>query len=322
MPKSIIVIKFTFCLLILSGTAFSQSIKIFSSSNSNLPSGEISKIVIDNNGLKWLAVGRGGLFTFDGKKFTPYTPAGIRGDHFEPVFKDSKGNIWFSYRNRGEKLAKFNGKIWQTFSEQDNEMLAKSIITAAEDNTGKIYFGTSSGVVIYDGKLWRKLTLPKESIYQYTIRSIDINKKGHIAIGYNSGLLLYDGKLWQSMNENNSKLQLNVVTAVKYAPNGELYIGYGGGFGNGGFSILSNNKWEHYNTSNSALPDQYVRTIQFDNNGTIWMATNNGVVKIKSGKISAEKFTKDRWEAVLDIAIENNTTIWLADAAGLVRYGE
>ena len=83
MTNSKIAIKLAFCLLLLSGTVFSQSVKIFNSSNSNRPTGEISKIVIDNNGLKWIAMIRGDLFTFDGKTFAPYTPVGIRGNHFE-----------------------------------------------------------------------------------------------------------------------------------------------------------------------------------------------------------------------------------------------
>ena len=134
-------------------------------------------------------------------------------------------------------------------------------------------------------------------------------------------LLIYANGKWKKYTEKNSELQLGTIRGLKFRSDGALMIGYGGGFGNGGFSVLSNDftAWTHYNKLNSRIPDHQIQDFEYDGK-VYWMASNNGLVKMDGTEISPIFFRTGMYKnVILDIALEGNT-LWVATNFGLVRY--
>ncbi|HTE02301.1 MAG TPA: two-component regulator propeller domain-containing protein [Mucilaginibacter sp.] len=310
------------CLVCTNLLLLAQTPQIFNSTNSKLPEDNLWGITADHKGNIWIGTAKHGLVKYNGKDFTIYNKdnSPVTGNFISSLYVDKKDNLWVEFSNPTERILKYDGSKWTVFSPDNYMPINKGITRINEGADGKMYFGTSDGVIIYDGSAWSKLSLPSGPDLQHNVLSFDVSKDGRIAVGCDVNLLLYDGKEWKSLNESNSDLQLGTVRAVKFMANGELYIGYGGGFGNGGFSVLKDGKWTHYNKHNSALPDQMVRDIKISDDGAIWMATNDGVLKIDGDKFTPFKFWPGKYHnVVMGIAIENGKTIWIATTTGLVK---
>jgi len=296
---------------------FGQQVELLDKSNSDLIDNDLLSVSVGQNGNKWIGTSKFGLVKYANHSFENLNQENseIKGDYISPIFTDSKGNVWVSFSNPEEGLAKFDGKKWTTYSAKDIGVESISVIAITEDANGKIYFGGSNGILVFSDA-WTKLELPEGN---YTVRALDVNKDGSIAVGHNSGLLLFQNDNWTAFTEENSELRLGTVRAVKFLTDGALVVGYGGGFGDGGFSIIKAEKWKHYNKTNSKVPDHMIRDIEIDQNGTIWMATNNGVIKMEGKELTPILFREGMFKnVILDIAIDNDS-IWVATNFGLIK---
>lgn len=306
--------------LVFSSFCFSygQGAKIYDQSNSDIVSDNLLSVAIDDKGNKWIGTSGFGLLKFDGKKFISFNGknSGIKGRYVSPVFKDSRGNIWASFSEPGDVLGKYDGNGWTVYTAKDLNVDEISVISICEDTQGAIYVGGSGGVFVFQNEAWSRLSLPDSSTI---VRSMDIDNTGALAIGHNNGLLIRKNEQWQVFTKENSELRLGTVRGVKFKANGELLVGYGGGFGDGGFSVISEGKWTHYNKTNSGISDHMVRDIEFDGIH-YWMATNNGLIKFDGTNILPVFFREGMYRnAILDIAIDNGT-VWVATNFGLIEY--
>jgi ligand-binding sensor domain-containing protein len=316
------ILVFTICLFLISVVAHAQTPQIFTTSNSKLPDANLWSIAIDHNGNKWIGTAKFGLVKYNGDTFTIYNKdnSPIKGNYISGVYVDKKDNVWVPLNGQGNGLAKFDGSAWTVYNASQNPGLSKPVNMIKDDGNGRTYVGTSDGMLVYDGTTWAKLDLPDEPIRRYNVLATDISKDGRIAIGHDNGLLLYNGQNWKVLNPDSSELQLPTVRSVKFMDNGALYIGYGGGYGKGGFSILTDGKWKHYNTHNSKIPDQMVRDIEVSKDGEIWMATNDGLLEIDGYNFIPLKFWPGKYHnVIMGIVTENNKTVWLATPYGLVK---
>lgn len=309
-------------LFLLVSAGRSQDTKLFDKSSSTIPENDLWSIALDNQGRKWIGSAHSGLLTFDGTTFTTFTE--INGVFINPIFKDSKGNMWVNYRGPEENseylLARFDGTKWWSYKAEDIGVKDLSIGDICEDKDGTVYFAGCEGVIvkIKDNK-WELLNLPKKDMVAL---SIDVSDNGSIAVGLgrqDCGLLLFEDGKWSSYSEKKSPLVINVVRALKFTDDGSLIIGYGGGFGDGGFSVMKGKQWTHYNKYNSGITDHMVCDIEFDGKD-YWMATNNGLAKFDGIKVSSTLFREGMFRNVIsDITIEDGT-IWIATNFGLIQF--
>ncbi|WP_298139668.1 hypothetical protein [Flavobacterium sp.] len=304
-------------IVLIGQLTFSQKTTIYDKSYSEILDDEILSIAVDKDYNKWIGTSKNGLLLYKNKEFIPFKKefiSEIKGDYITPIFIDSKKRIWISYSNPKDGITMLDGSTWHNFSE--NELKNISVISIAEDGNGVLYFGGKNGVITYDGVNWSKLKLPSD---EFIVRCINISTNGAMAIGHNEGLLLFQNNIWKNYDEKNSELKLSTVRAVKFIEN-KLFIGYGGGFGDGGFSILSENSWTHFNKKNSGISDHMVRDIEIDQKGIIWMATNYGLIKYHDNTITPIFFNNGKYtNVIMDIFIENEN-VWLATTTGLIKY--
>lgn len=70
------------------------------------------------------------------------------------IIQDSRGNYWIGSDREG--VCRYDGKEFIYFTEQDG-LCGKQIISIQEDETGKVWFGTSNGLCYYDGSGFRSM---------------------------------------------------------------------------------------------------------------------------------------------------------------------
>jgi ligand-binding sensor domain-containing protein len=263
------------------------TVKLLDSITIGLPENDLQAVDADENGKVYIGTSNSGLIEFKDTIQGIFNPKNsvIKGNYIGPVFIDKDNNVWASYSNP-DKLVMFNGSKW---TEIKDSLLNDFGVTAiTQDTEGNLYFG-GSGLLKYNQKTWSKINLPVGA----TIRALDISNDGTIAIGHNDGLIIGKEGNWKTYTEENSELVLDVVRAVKFTPENKLLIGYGGGFGDGGFSVLSSGMWQHYNKSNSKISDHMVRDIEYDGKSIYWMATNDGLVRFENGVVVITYFFND-----------------------------
>ncbi|MBB4119640.1 ligand-binding sensor domain-containing protein [Mesonia hippocampi] len=290
-----------------------QNAVLYDSKNTSMIDDQLSKVTVDFNGNVWFGTSGFGLVKYDGGKFENYGQShSTIGTSINLLFTDSKGCVWLNFTRPYSQLLFYDGLNWKEINGEENGISASSI---AEDNFGNIYVGGYNQLLRFDGKNWQEIKLPFKNI---NVTSIDIDGKGNIAIAYENGVLVRENNQWRKITEENSELRLSTVKALKYIDN-KIFIGYGGGHGDGGFSILDNDKWTHFNKSNSSIPDHMVKDIEIDSEGIIWMATNNGLIKMKNENVESVFIREGMFKnTTFDIAIGQDK-IWVTTNFGLIE---
>lgn len=319
MMKNFLKILMVTCLCAMTASwCLGQNVHIYDTSNSGLVDNDLWAIVVDNHGNKWLGTLKSGLIKFDGKTFTVFNKENsvIKGNCVTTLFMDSKGNLWAEFSRPEAGIVRYDGTEWKTFTAADLGVDSIDVRDIRETPDGTLWFAFPGKAVIYKDSAWSTFKIPYNNIL-----CLDAREDGAIAVGCDMQLLIYANGKWKKYTEKNSELQLGTIRGLKFRSDGALMIGYGGGFGNGGFSVLSNDftAWTHYNKLNSRIPDHMIRDFEYDGK-VYWMASNNGLVKMDGTEISAIFFRTGMYKNVIsDIALEGNT-LWVATNFGLIRY--
>lgn len=223
--------------------------------------GTISDLLVDNNGVLWIATSRG-LITFNGSAFDYFsqTDTGFQNDDFTSLAIDINGDVWIGIRQVfgtdtyiGGGIAKYDGV---SFTHYDSSIWGSEF----DNSISKIKVGP-------DGTKWIG-----------HLRNLDMNEMG--------GLSSYDGNAWNEVN-----FQLNDIVTNQPRIN-SIFVDanntkWGGTthFGLFRFNTPEGPK-EFFNNGNSGLIGNKIIDIVEDHDGNLWLAVSGaGIVKLKVDKL-------------------------------------
>lgn len=190
----------------------------------------------DRIGNIWLGTSGGGLSRFDGKFFTNFTQKeGLQNVSVSSMIEDKNGNFWLG--TDGSGVTYYDGKFFTHF---DTTYLTGKINCIQEDETGKVWFGTNSGVSCYerhpkDGGKARFINFTvKEGLAGNEVYCIIKDKKGKIWLGTNGGVSCYDeyskeGNVGFINFTSEQGLVSNKVKSILEDKTGNLWFGTDGG---------------------------------------------------------------------------------------------
>jgi len=165
------------------------SCKMDESAVSNtLPSNIITKIVIDNLGVKWIATNNG-LVSFDGKNWESHssdvnlTDKRIPDLSFEHL--TDKNQLWIA-TNEGVKKMSISGQLLtqiNDYQQTSSGLLSDTVLRVASDNNTISYIGTNKGLSILKNNSWTTFlgnwgTKKDSFLLKKTITGIAIAKNG------------------------------------------------------------------------------------------------------------------------------------------------
>lgn len=187
---------------------------VYAPSNSGIASENLSAIMVDSTGNKWVAT-EIGIQKFDGTNWVTYdtSNSGIASNQVHFITADKQRNMWFCTYDKG--VSKFDGTNWTTFNTTNSGIGADFIREVAFDSTGNIWFvngiasnGGAVGVTKYDGTNWATYNTFNSGLGCNEVTSIFIDAHNNKWFGTFTGgvSVLRDidntADVWVQYNEN------------------------------------------------------------------------------------------------------------------------
>jgi len=186
-----------------------------------LPSNNVWQIYEDSKGVLWIGTIRGGVCTYDGKKFVQVAGEKELGEGWDwigYITGDRKGNIWFSTIAHG--VWRYDGKDFTKFTTEDG-LPGNTVLGIMEDSKGNIWFGSDGGIGRYDGKNFRTFTT-KDGLAENGFAVPFEDSKGNLWFGIETGgVHKFDGKNFQTFTTDDGLLS-NVAWNIMADKSGNI----------------------------------------------------------------------------------------------------
>ena len=201
------------------------------------------------------------------------------------ILQDSKGNYWFGSDQEG--VCKYDGKTF-TYYTTENGFCGKQVIYIKEDETGQIWFGTSSGLCCFDGNKFtaERNGSPTNILGNEQQAAWSINKTDLWFPGKNQKELIRidKGKIHTIKYPIQIPSKGNPVdygiTGFSKSKNGGLWIAHYSGvsyFDGNAIQFISDSTM-HYDGKSKYM---HVRSILEDTKGRLWIGNNGIGVQLK-----------------------------------------
>ena len=282
---------------------------IFSGKNNFI--GNVYHIMEDRKGNLWFSTKGNGLVKAEqsnsntGYSFTRYVydeknPSSISGDDVYYTFEDSRNRIWVGLFGGGlNLLTSEKGKVtfknkFNSFAHYPKYGLYMEIRNITEDKTGRIWVGTSDGLMSFDGHF-------------RTPNQVDFE----IYRSDTSGSNIADNDIYVLYKDAASQIWISV-------------------FGGGLNKLERYDKetkrpvFKSYSLKEGLKTDVIVSIIE-DNNNALWLVTENALARFDKTKETCRNF--DRYDGFLDIQMEQESAmkcqsgdLWFGNRMGILSF--
>ena len=271
-----------FCLALINAKA--QEWKVYTTTNSQLPSNHIQAIALQKNGLKWVGT-PGGLASFDGHAWKNYntTNSGLPSSNITAISTGKLNDIWIG-TDKG--LTHYDGKNWTVYTTQNSSLKRNTISKLFWDsNTETLWVATEIGLVTYDGTNWLDLEDANSFFADELILSIEKDRNGVVWVGsfdpfqFQGRLWQFDGNTWKRTKLEDHGLSSSFPTALVADEQNVLWLTIKGTMG--GFLVtIANNNWSILNKQSLPCMEGGVGAIVLEGTQK-WMGTGTGLVVYK-----------------------------------------
>lgn len=273
----------------------------------------VNDLLLSPSGVLWIGTDNG-LSKFDNGVITTYTESdGLIDSEIEEIGIDSYNRIWAAEYYGGISI--LDGSSFTSFS--DDELLGEEVYKFSWNN-GKMYAGTTNGLMIFDEEQTEFEAWGYPIYYNSAIALDDYNNLW-LAMSY-SGLIYVKDTVGQwTVEDPQNGIDHHEISKIDFAPDGTVWIST---YGNGIFQ-KSGNQWiQHCTATSSAIQHDYIVDFDFDGNGNVWAVSWYGAFYFNgiewSNLMVDDGLISNDIECVL---IDNRENIWFGYySRGLSRY--
>jgi ligand-binding sensor domain-containing protein/signal transduction histidine kinase len=224
----------------------------------------------DRVGAVWVGLWGGGLFRYQGGRFTNYLPSdqpGLFSERVTALLEDRAGRIWVGTEGGVGRFE--NGRLMPFQGDRD----LRDTWAIHEDRAGDFWFGTANGLKRMSSGVFTSYTT-REGLPHNHIKAILETRTGALWIGTYDGVARF---------ENGG---LTTFATFGGAPSGQIRSLYEddegtiwiGSYDNG-LTRWKGGRFTRYTTS-EGLYDNGVFHILEDDRGYLWMSCNRGIYRV------------------------------------------
>ena len=296
------------------GTHTKKGYEVYDNHNYLLSNG-IFAINLDSKNQPWVGTYGGGLSHFDGKQWHNFnTPQGLN-DSFVYDIKFDKNTIWLATWSGINKITgnPESRKNWQSFTVEntDGGLIDNWVYTIEIAPSGKMWFGTESGISSYENGKWEAFNHSNGLGASYN--KVKNDNRGIIS--------LFQGQHHSGSpsipNIQSSDYRPNYVISMLLDKKNRLWIGTWGG----GLSMLDTQTLTFRNfTVANGLPGNFILSLESAKSGGLWIGTNNGLSRF-DGKIFHNFSTINGLKSkfILSIEAASNHSLWVGSNNSLTQ---
>lgn len=256
------------------------------------------------------------------------------------VYQDKQGNYWFGSKNIG--IYKYDGKEITLFTKADG-LVDDLIIKVQEDQEGKLYFDTPSGIAQFDGKSFKTLDVIQTDSNKNEWKSQPNDL--WFSMGWESkGAYRFDGENLYYLEFPKSPLEDDFYARhpnASFSPYGvyEIYKNSKGQlwFGTSNMGIYRYDgkeiDWMHeeHLTYTPQGGNFGIRSIIEDKKGNFWICNNKYRYQIISREFNNTALAQINYKRIEGIPLEEtqyflaiiadqNNDLWMVSMEGVWRY--
>lgn len=332
-------IKYLFILiLIFTVITSAQTWQSYTTTNSPLPSNNITSIEVNEDGSLWFGTDKG-LVSFKNEVWKIYTTSdGISSDEINSLLFLPENELWISTLNGTTNFLVDSTNISSSpeyLNSINSDLLSDTVFVIETDASVNKWFGTMGGISILTSSGMENITSNStlNKINDLNSRSsewmlVATNGNGVSRYKYNE----VDGITSASIIiEKWSFLASDTVLTIYVTDDTLRWYGTTKGvsthFGDKTKDVPVNQggSWWIYNTITSGIIDNYCRTITSDGKGNMWFGTRGGLSKYNTIDSIWTNYTVDNGlisNNIFDVEIDNDNNIWIATDSGLSKLTE
>lgn len=281
----------------------------------------IWSMVEDREGSLWVGTESRGLRRFREGLFTTYTRSeGLFHDNVNCILPDRKSAVWIGTENGLNRI--HTGET--DASRVDSFLPGITVYSLCRDMRGNLWIGSDRALnyLEFHGISTSTPPSPKEVwTPNLVIRSILEDREGYLWVGTSNGIKRFkDGEL--VFFEGEEKLSDVHIFIIHQDKLDRILIGSGNGL-----YCFHNDQLKPFCNKNTGLSNGLVHCIYEEIDGDLWIGTDNGLYRVKNGKVSNKVsnitsrkglFSDTIWQVLED----DHLALWISSNKGIFRLAK
>lgn len=284
-----------------------REFRIFDRSpETGLPDVGVRTFFLDQHSSLWIGGSRGGLVRVTAGQWQAFEPLGVL---INRLLLDSKDRLWIATEGNGLFMQDQAGQRIH-YSRQQG-LPSEQVHSLIEDKQGRIWVGTSNGLVYLDGQL-NIQAVAQQAYNNVPVFALAVNKNDKLLVGTERGLFISS-----SLEDEPTPLLANVpISALLFEDNDVLWIG-----------TVDRGLFRQYAgiteqlTIQQGLPNNRILALLLDAEKNLWVGTNGGVFRLRDAPFST--FTTGQGLAdnyVRSVLSHSDGCMYIGTSRGLNRY--
>lgn len=249
----------------------------------------VNSLVIDGDNI-WISTWSKGIWIFNKTNGECHHYEKEESKYINFIFKDDRGNIWYSPEHKGLILLDGNNKINYQYDDYDNYSLSSNSLAAIfQDIQGNLWLASKQGDLNYaildnPFSAWYKNPNTTHGLTNNLITAVIEDSKGRIWAGYQDGgidILDSQNKKARIHIEGNETTGLGAgtITYIYESKDGTIWVGkYLDGLKKYEEDRKSFLSYKHIDGDEKSIAGNDIRHITEDSRGSMWIAIHGGGV--------------------------------------------